>query len=189
MHGHLELWSRSFELDSLDFNEPRFFSVIMDHTMAHLNVHWIRNQADIGQHSFHLDEVSIHLMDDADSVRALIRAIKNILEECSDARLHKLRAALDEHRSNVLAPPPERRRRGKRTRPNQAGKAAAAGRRENGAEVVGEAELQTRPQPQIRFKRATTGQADAPVTGVRTRRMAAAGSGDRGSLLPSLGEL
>lgn len=114
-------------------------------------------------------------MNDANSVRAFVRAIKNILEECSDTHLHKLHAALDGYRSKVLAPPPEGRRRDKRTHSNQAKRVTTAGGRENGVEVVEEVEVQTQPQPQIRFKRAATGQADIPVSSVHTRRLAAAG--------------
>ncbi|KAL8728484.1 MAG: hypothetical protein Q9166_005382 [cf. Caloplaca sp. 2 TL-2023] len=174
MNGYLELMSRSFGLDSFDFNEPLFFSVTMDHKMACLNVHWIRNQAEIGQYSFHLDEVSTHPMDNANSVRDLVRAIKNILEECSDTRLHNLHIALDEYRRRVLAPaPPERQKRGKRAPRNQATGISAAGRREHVVEEGEVEEAQSRPQPHGRSKRTATRQADIPTANVRTRRMAA----------------
>lgn len=119
MQGYLELMSRSFGSDSLDFNEPSFFSMTMDHKVANVNIHWIRKLAD-GQYSFHVDELSAHFMNNIDHVRGLVRAIKNILDEYSDVRLNKLHAALDEYMRKVLTPAPERQRRGKRSPRKQA---------------------------------------------------------------------
>ena len=176
MNGYLELMLRSFGLDSFNFNEPLFFSVTMDHKMACLNVHWVRNQAEIGQYSFHLDEVSMHPMDNANDVRDLVRAIKNILEEFSDTRLHNLHAALDEYRRRVLASaPPERQKRGNRALRNQAREVLAAGRKEDVFEEGEEEDAQSRPQPHGRSKRTATRRADIPTTNVRTRLMAATG--------------
>lgn len=87
MNGNLELMSLSFGLDSFDFDEQQFFPVIMDHKTAYVNVYWIRNQADIQQNSFQLEELSTHLLSNAEIVRALRRAIKNILEYGSNIRL------------------------------------------------------------------------------------------------------
>ncbi|KAI1148443.1 hypothetical protein F4825DRAFT_454437 [Nemania diffusa] len=60
MKGILELWSRSFGLDSFDFNEPRVFSLTMDQNVLSLNVHWIGPRSGTDQFSYNLEEVSMY---------------------------------------------------------------------------------------------------------------------------------
>ena len=103
LNGSLELIRRSFGADSFDFDESQFFSVTMDHELARINVHWLSNPTEGGQHSFHVEGLSKHLLDDANGLRALRRAIKNILEYGSDTRLRKLCDALDAYRQRVIS--------------------------------------------------------------------------------------
>jgi len=102
LNGNLELIQRSFGAGSLDYNEPQFFSVTMDHQLACVNVHWLRAPAEGGQHSFHVEGLSKHLLDDANGIRAVVRAIKNILDHGADARLRTLCSALDVYRETVV---------------------------------------------------------------------------------------
>jgi hypothetical protein len=103
LNGHMELIQRSFGAESFDFDEPQFFSVTMDHQLACVNVHWLRSPAEKGQYSFHVEGLSKHLLDDANGLRAAVRAIKNILDYGSDARLRRLCEALDAYRKTVIA--------------------------------------------------------------------------------------
>jgi len=102
LNGNLELIQRSFRAGSFDYNEPQFFSVTMDHQLACVNVHWLRAPAAGEQHSFHVEGLSKHLLDDANGIRAVIRAIKNILDHGADARLRTLCSALDAYRETVI---------------------------------------------------------------------------------------
>ena len=129
LNGNLEFHKRSFGTESFDFDEPQFFSVTMDHQLACLNVHWLSAPAEGGQPSFHVEGLSKHLLDDANGLRAITRAIKNILDYGLDVRLRKLCEALDAYRERVILerkagtterhqepvvqtePQPERRRR------------------------------------------------------------------------------
>lgn len=103
LNGNLELISRSFGVENFDFDEPQFFSVLVDDRFACVNVHWIRDKAEGGQYSFHLEELSAHILKDANSVRALQRAIKNILDRGSNTRLPRIRDALEVYRRNFIA--------------------------------------------------------------------------------------
>jgi hypothetical protein len=99
----MELIQRSFGAESFDFDEPQFFSLTMDHELARINVHWISAPTDGGQYSFHVKGLSKHLLDVANGLRAAVRAIKNILDYGSDARLRTLCKALDAYRKTVIA--------------------------------------------------------------------------------------
>ncbi len=101
MNGNLNLMLRSLGVETLDFDEPQFFSVSMDHEYARINVHWLRRDAD-EQLSFHLEALSKHFVNDADGLRAFQRAIKNILHYCANERLHGIREALDVYSQKVL---------------------------------------------------------------------------------------
>ena len=70
--------------------------------MACVNVHWLRAPAEGGQHSFHVEGLSQHLLRDANGIRALSRAIKNILDYGADKRLRALCSALDAYRETVV---------------------------------------------------------------------------------------
>jgi hypothetical protein len=98
----LELIKRSFGAEKFDFNEPQFFSVTMDHAVARINVHWLSAPTDGEKRHFHVEALSKHFLDDANGLRAVTRAIKNILDYGSDARLPKLCEALDVYRERVI---------------------------------------------------------------------------------------
>jgi hypothetical protein len=102
LNGNLELIQRSFGVESLDYDEPQFFSVTMDHQLACVNVHWLKAPAEGEQHSFHVEGLSQHLLRDANGIRAVSRAIKNILDYGADARLRTLCSALDAYRETVI---------------------------------------------------------------------------------------
>jgi hypothetical protein len=120
LNNYLELIRRSFRAESFDFDEPQFFSVTMDHELARINVHWLRAPSDDGQYSFHVEGLSQHLLRDANGLRAVSRAIKNILDHGADAPLRTLCEALDVYREKVIL---ERRqsllRETRDTRPNR----------------------------------------------------------------------
>jgi hypothetical protein len=115
LNGNMDLIQRSFGADSFDYDEPQFFSVTMDHELARINVHWLKAPVDGGQYSFHVESLLKHLLDDVKGLRAIIRAIKNILDYGTDARLRTLCAALDAYRETVIrdreAANPHRKRR------------------------------------------------------------------------------
>ncbi|KAL9044599.1 MAG: hypothetical protein Q9214_002276, partial [Letrouitia sp. 1 TL-2023] len=102
LNGNIELMQRSFGMEGFDYEEPRFFSVTMDHQLACVNVHWLRAPATGEQYSFHVEGLSQHLLKDADGIRAITRAVKNILDYGADERLRTLCKALDAYREIVL---------------------------------------------------------------------------------------
>ncbi|KAK5332398.1 hypothetical protein LTR98_011470, partial [Exophiala xenobiotica] len=101
LSGYMDLMRRG--LKKFDYEEPLYFSVTIDHELARINVHWLRAPAEKGgQHSFHVEGLSKHLLDDEKGIRALSRAIKNILDNGADARLRTLCEALDAYRGTVV---------------------------------------------------------------------------------------
>lgn len=192
LNGNLELISRCFGAESFDFDEPQFFSVTMDHKFACVNVHWIRDRAEGEQYSFHLEELSAHILKDANGVRALRRAIKNILDHASDPRLQKLCDALDAYRRRIVTereavtadmaqtqPLPEQRRRSKRaqlplheqqtdqSQPDQAEKRVPANAKSVNL-MGGKKNRQPRQRPV--HKQRTRNQAKVQTRAMRTRR-------------------
>ncbi|KAK5214952.1 hypothetical protein LTR72_011954, partial [Exophiala xenobiotica] len=103
LSGYMDLMRRSYGMEKFDYEEPLYFSVTMDHELARINVHWLRAPAEKGgQHSFHVEGLSQHLLRDTNGIRALSRAIKNILDHGADARLRTLCGALDAYRKTVI---------------------------------------------------------------------------------------
>ena len=102
LNGNMELMQRSFGMKNFNFEEPQFFSVTVDHELARINVHWIKDPQDGGRHSFHVEGLSKHLLDDANGLRAVTRAIKNILDYGADTRLRTLCKALDVYRDIIV---------------------------------------------------------------------------------------
>jgi hypothetical protein len=103
LSGYMDLMRRSYGMKKFDYEEPVYFSVTIDHQLACVNVHWLRAPAEKGgRHSFHVEGLSKHLLDGADGIRALSRAIKNILDDGADARLRTLCGALDSYRKTVI---------------------------------------------------------------------------------------
>jgi hypothetical protein len=58
--------------------------------------------AESGRHGFYVEGLSQHLLNDEKAVRAVVRAVKNILDYGSDVRLRKLCEALDVYREKVI---------------------------------------------------------------------------------------
>ncbi|KIX04751.1 uncharacterized protein Z518_05621 [Rhinocladiella mackenziei CBS 650.93] len=102
LNGNIELIQRSFGMENFDYDEPQYFSISMDHQLVCVNVHWLKAPAEGGQHSFHVEGLSQHLLNDANGIRAVSRAIKNILDYGADTRLRTLRSALDAYRETVI---------------------------------------------------------------------------------------
>ncbi|MCJ1246810.1 hypothetical protein MMC30_004019 [Trapelia coarctata] len=102
LNGNLELARRSFGTQKLDYNEPQFFSVTMDHQLALINVHWLSTPTEGGRHSFHVEGLSQHLLKDPHGIRAVVRAVKNTLDYGSDIRLRRLCEALDAYRERFV---------------------------------------------------------------------------------------
>ena len=97
MYGHQEFMSRAAHQASYDYDQPHFFSVTMDNRFACINVHWMQQPTDTQCVSFHMWTLSSHVLFDADGVRAISRAVKNILDYGADERLRGLCQALDAH--------------------------------------------------------------------------------------------
>ncbi|KAI9678156.1 MAG: hypothetical protein M1817_006101 [Caeruleum heppii] len=103
MNGSLELPRRTVGVGQFDSDEPQFFSLSMDHALACLNVHWLSGNAEDGSFSFHMEGLSKHVLDDVDGLRAVRRAVKNILDYGANERLRTLCEALDAYRQKVVA--------------------------------------------------------------------------------------
>jgi hypothetical protein len=67
-----------------------------------LACHWVNPPVEGGQYSFHVEGLSKHLLDDANGIRAVRRAVKNILDYGGDTRLRTLCHALDAYREKVI---------------------------------------------------------------------------------------
>lgn len=183
MNGILELWSRSFGLDSFDFNEPRVFSVTMDQNFVSLNVHWIGTKSDTNQFSYNLEEVSMYILKYGDGIQHLKDAIKNICDHFANEPLKAIKTGLAEYREKLVARRDaesaertqhgveSRRPRGDKTsRPpskkvKQKTAASKKGRVARKAEEETYGRRQTRASTQKGQK-----QAEIQTTGVRTRR-------------------
>ena len=61
-----------------------------DHELAKIYVHWLSVGTEDGQYSFHVEGLSKHILDDADSLRAVQRTVKNILDWARNERLPKI---------------------------------------------------------------------------------------------------
>ena len=95
MNNQLELARKCSSLTEFNYMEPQFFSVSMDHSQAYLNVHWISKATKTRAHGFHLENISKHILEDPAGARAIIRAVKNILDESVGSRLKTLCEAID----------------------------------------------------------------------------------------------
>lgn len=102
INGSVELIQRSFGMETFDYEEPQYFSITIDHQLVCVNVHWIKAPVDGGVHNFHVEGLSQHLLKDADGIRAITRAIKNILDHGADKPLRTLCTALDAYREMVV---------------------------------------------------------------------------------------
>lgn len=101
-NGVLELMRRSPDKEHLNRDEPQFFSLSMDHASACVNVHWLCADAEEGRFSFHVEGLSKHFLDDEAGIRAVRRAVRNIMDYGAEERLKTLCRALDAYRENVV---------------------------------------------------------------------------------------
>ena len=93
MEGILQLARRISAEENIDFDEPQFFSLSIDHSMANVNVHWL-SQNNKGAFCFHMQQLLQRLLD-VDGLKAIDRAIKNILNYGVTKRLEKICQELD----------------------------------------------------------------------------------------------
>ena len=100
-HGLTELAQRASEWKSLDYNEPQFFSIVMDHKLVQINVHWLRHNASDGQFSFHVHELSEYLLRDPNTIGIIQRAVKNIVDWGLQTRLPMICKELDAYREKL----------------------------------------------------------------------------------------
>ena len=98
MIGLVELRRRGLGLNTIDYDEPQFFSLSVDHSTVHVHVHWLNVGAEDGQFSFHMEELSLHYLRDLDGLRTVHRTVKNILDWGRKERLQAIRKLLDAYR-------------------------------------------------------------------------------------------
>ncbi|KAI9767104.1 MAG: hypothetical protein M1840_005893 [Geoglossum simile] len=100
-HGLLELARRTSGLESIDYNEPHFFSLTMDHELAKIHMHWISADTENGRLSFHMERMSLYDLRTLDGLRAVQRAAKNILDWGQSKRLPQIRELLGAYRDKL----------------------------------------------------------------------------------------
>lgn len=101
MNGLVELTRRGLGLDTLDYDEPQFFSLSVDHSTVHVYVHWLSVDAEDGQFRFHVERLSLHDLRDLDGLRAVHRTVKNILDWGRKERLPAICKLLDTYRDEL----------------------------------------------------------------------------------------
>lgn len=102
LQGTMNLIQRSSGMKDFDYDQPQYFSITMDHELARINVHWLKAPTRGGQTSFHVETLAWHIIRDANGIRAVSRAVKNILDYGTEARLPMFCSALDAYREVVL---------------------------------------------------------------------------------------
>ena len=102
LQGHLELMQRISSLDKFDFNEPRFFSITLDAMIVQINVHWVRKAKAAEHFEFHVAKVDMYCIQRDNEVKALQRAVKNILDHAVTKQLPILSNALVNLRNRML---------------------------------------------------------------------------------------
>lgn len=89
----LELARRISAEDNIDFNEPQFFSICLDHAVAYINVHWLsRNES--GAFCYHMRHLLGYILD-VDGLKAVDQAVKNILDYGVGKRVARICEDLD----------------------------------------------------------------------------------------------
>ena len=101
MEGTLQLARTISSEENLDFDEPHFFSLSIDHAMAYVNVHWLSKDANSGAFCFHMKPLFRYFLD-VDGLRAVDRAVKNILDYGVKNRLEKIRGELDTYAQKTI---------------------------------------------------------------------------------------
>ena len=103
MNSHLELARRNGSIDDFDFSQPQFFSVTMDNYVVTVNVHWVSEPAKSGMHGFHLESLNHYVSSDPAGLRAIHKAVKNIMDEFAGTRLNTLCEAVDKYYEKVVS--------------------------------------------------------------------------------------
>lgn len=100
MNGALELALRISAEGNIDFDEPMFFSITIDHLTAYINVHWLSKEAESGAYCFHMRRILRYFLD-VDGLKAVDLAIKNILHYGAKERLTQICGQLDMYAQKV----------------------------------------------------------------------------------------
>lgn len=96
----LELARRISAEGKIDFSEPQFFSISIDHATVYINVHWLSKDAESGAYCFHMRHLQRYFLD-VDGLKAVDLAVKNILHYCANKRLLRIRQQLDMYAQKV----------------------------------------------------------------------------------------
>ena len=173
LNGYMELMSRGPGLDAADLSKLLYFSVTMDQNIAYVNMVWVGKTLDTNQHSFHLEELKILPLQYDDSIRVLIRALKNIQDYAVNTVLERVVNALDAYRNNMIikknSDSVEKPQAGAKSRAPPSPPRPPQSKRARGAALKARketTEMCTQP------KQDTQTQAETQCVGVRTRRRA-----------------
>ena len=79
---------------NVDFDEPQCFSISIYHAMACINVRWVSRDAKNGAFRFHLKHLLSYVLN-IDGLKAVDRAIRNILSYGANERLVRICGELD----------------------------------------------------------------------------------------------
>lgn len=99
MEATIELARRIPAVDNINFNEPQFFSISIDHAVAYINVHWL-SLNESGAFCFHMRQLFRYFLD-VDGLKAVDRAVKNILQYGVSERLAKICEKLDMYAQKI----------------------------------------------------------------------------------------
>lgn len=94
MQGTLELARRISTEEKVDFDQPQFFSISIDHAVANIHIHWLSRNAGNGAFCFHMGQLQRHLLD-VDGLKAINLAVRGILQYGANERLAKIGEELD----------------------------------------------------------------------------------------------
>ncbi|KAI9856048.1 MAG: hypothetical protein M1813_009268 [Trichoglossum hirsutum] len=92
---------RGSGLETLDCNEPHFFSISMDHTSVYVNVHRLSTSTGGEQSMFHVEMLSLYNLRDLGGLRAVQKTVKNILDWGRGERLQMICKQLDAYNEKV----------------------------------------------------------------------------------------
>lgn len=101
MEGTLQLARRISAGGNIDFDQPQFFSLSIDHSTANVNVHWLSRNDENGAFCFNMKHLLQRFLD-ADGLKAVDRAVKGILHYGVNKRLKKIQRELDTFAQNTL---------------------------------------------------------------------------------------
>ena len=94
MAGTLQFAQQVSAEEKIDFDEPQFFSISIDKVIAFIKVHWLSREAKNRAFCCHMKHLQSQLLD-VDGLKAVDRAIKNILNYGVNERLAKICGDLD----------------------------------------------------------------------------------------------